>query len=350
MDVTRHHLSAAFRILPGALFALAVCGCHSGDKNHGPAERVLVVTQHVEKAPVAREISLSGNVEGRKTVKLGFMVSGRINFVACEEGRTIKAGQLLASLDPESYQIGVDLADAGLRQVRDEYDRLKQMHDRQSLSESDFTKITTTLAQVQAQHHLASKNLTDTKLIAPISGVLLKRGVEPGEIIGQGMPLFVLSDIATVKVTASVPESDIRFIRTGQSARVFISALDSSVTGTVREIGAAADPVSRTFSIDLEVPNHNLLLRPGMIAEIKITVPETMESLAVPGEAVQRDESKLTYVYVVDIKQMQAYRRLVTVGRLLDTRMEILSGLKESDIVVVGGQQKLQDGTPIVTR
>ena len=84
-----------------------------------------------------------------------------------------------------------------------------------------------------------------------------------------------------------------------------------------------------------------------MIAEIKIAVPETVEAIAVPGESVLRDEAKLTYVYVVDTKQRQAYRRLVTVGRLLDTRIEVLSGLRENEIVVVGGQQKLHDGTPI---
>ena len=254
MEVMRLNTKAPSRWLVGLSLALVCSGCHSNNPDGNQPERVLVVTQQVQKTPIAREVPLSGNILGRKTLKLGFLVSGRIDFVACEEGRSIRAGEVLASLDPESYKIGVDMANAGLRQARDEYDRLKQMHDQKSLSESDFQKISNTLAQVEAQQRLASKNLTDTKLIAPISGVLLKRGVEPGEIIGQGMPLFVLSDIATVKVSASVPESDIRFIRIGQTAHVFVSALDSNFVGKVIEIGAAADPVSRTLNFEWKTP------------------------------------------------------------------------------------------------
>ncbi len=335
------------------LLLFAACfinGCTGEPSNKKALDPISVITQKVEKIAVNREITASGNIEGSKTARLGFLVAGKINYIAGEEGATIGAGQLLASLDPENYRIAKDAADANLAQAQDEFNRLSLMHQRKSLSESDFSKISNTLKAARAQQNVQNKNLLDTKIYAPFKGVLLKKGAEVGEIIGTGMPLFVVSDIDTVKVNASVPETDLHLVKIDSEAKVFISAIDSNVTGRVIEVGSVSEPTTRSFTVRIALKNPDLKIRPGMTAEVKITTSKPTEILAVPGEAVLRDLDNSAYVFVADQQKSQAFKRKVSLGQIAGNNIEITSGISPDEIIVVGGQHKLTDGSSIVIK
>jgi membrane fusion protein, multidrug efflux system len=325
--------------------------CRQAHKETGAGETAIpVIATRAAKVSTGTEISLSGNIEGNRTVRLGFLVAGKIESIAAEEGQFLSKGQLLSSLDPASYSIAKEIADAQVSQVQDEYDRLKIMHDRNSISESDFTKISLGLQQAKAQQKLHAKNLADTKLYVPFHGVLLKKLAEVGEITGTGIPLFVVSDIHIVKVTAFIPENELHIIKLGQEAKVLVSSLSGTYTGKVTEVGSAADPASRAFTVRIDVDNPGLLIRPGMIAEVKIAAGQKEVSLAVPMEAVQHDPANLSYVFVADSVKQKAFRRNVSLGKIINDQIEILSGLAENEMVITGGQQKLVDGTRIVIK
>jgi RND family efflux transporter MFP subunit len=324
--------------------AMLASNCRTSNKQEQKEEPIPVVTTRAAKVSSDTEISLSGNIEGKRTVRLGFLVAGKIESISAEEGQAVSEGQMLSSLDPASYSIAKEIADAKVSQVQDEYDRLKIMHDRNSLSESDFTKISLGLQQAKAEQKLHAKNLADTKLYVPFNGVLLKRLAEVGEITGTGIPLFVVADIRTVKVTAFIPENELHCIKLGQVAKVTVSSLSDTFTGKVTEVGSAADPASRAFTVKIDVENPGLLIRPGMIAEVKITAGKQEAALVVPMEAVQHDPANLSYVFVVDSARQKAFRRNVSLGKIINSQVEITSGLAENEIVVTGGQQKLVDG------
>lgn len=332
-----------------ALAALTLASCNKGPKEaqEAPANVIAVVTSTVEKRQADHQISISGNIEGEKTVRLGFMVAGKITYIAANEGQKISKGQLISSLEPTSYAIAKEIADVQVAQAKDEYERLKIMHDRNSISDSDFTKISHGLEQARAQQKLQAKNLADTKLYSPISGVLLKRNVEVGEIIGSGTPLFVVSDIKTVKANAYIPESELQNIKIGQEATVLVSSLDETFKGKITEVGSAADPSSRAFTVKITIANPNLLIRPGMIAEAKISSGTKSEFLAIPTEAVVRNLNNENVVYVVDKGKNKAFERKVSLGKLADNYIEILSGLNPGDVIVTAGQNKLTDGADI---
>ncbi|MCE1165341.1 MAG: efflux RND transporter periplasmic adaptor subunit [Bacteroidetes bacterium] len=328
------------------IIGLQSCGIKpvTGDNRDG---NIPVVTRKISRVSANKEISVSGNIEGRKTIKLGFLVSGKINYIAGDEGSTVSAGQLLASLDPENYSIAKEIAEANLDQVQDEYNRLNMMHERGSVSDGDFSKITNGLRSAKAQVKLHTKNLADTRLYCPVNGVLLKKGVETGEIIGTGIPLFVVSDISTVKVNASVPESELNKIGIGDEARVYVSALDETFTGKVIEVGSLAESTTRTFSVKVELKNPRLTIRPGMTAEVKFISGDKKEVLAIQGDAIMHDVDNSSYVFVVDEAKKQVFKRIVTIGRLIGNDIEITSGLNENEIVVTGGQNKLKDGSSV---
>jgi len=325
-----------------------LAGCRDGKNTPQINEvQIPVLTSGVEAANSLKEISLSGNIEGFKTVRLGFLVAGKIDFIAANEGQLVSKGQLLSSLDPTNYGIAKELADIQVNQVQDEYDRLKLMHDNNSLSESDFAKISYGLQQAKAQQKLHTKNLADTKLYSPIAGVMIKKLCETGEITGAGIPLFVVSDIRKIKVSAFIPENELHYIRLGQMARVLVPSLDNTFDGKIIEVGSAADVASRAFSVKIEVENRGMFIRPGMIAEVKIIPDDVLKVLVVPAGSILHDYNDQSFVFVADTLKKQAFRRNVTPGRLIDNRIEVISGLLENEMIVTGGQQKLVDGSLI---
>lgn len=306
-----------------------------------------VVVEKVSESNVGNDLSVSGNIEGNKTVRLGFMVAGRINYIGVNEGAAVGKGQLIASIDPVNYSLAKEAADIQVNQASDEFDRLKIMHDRKSLSESDFKKIGFGLQQAQVQQKVQKENLSNTKLTSPISGVLLKKLAEPGEIVGVGTPILVVSDISKVKVNAYIPENQLQYIRIGQEAKVYIGAVDKTFSGKVVEVGSVADVTSRAFTIKVEVNNPQLQIRPGMIAAVSLPGNATKSALMIPAMAVLHTPDDQTYVYVVDETKLMAFRRNVSIGAVNNDKVEITSGLSANETFVTGGQQKLSNGSKI---
>jgi RND family efflux transporter MFP subunit len=311
------------------------------------SEALPVRVMKVVKVKTPREISVSGNVEGNRTVKLGFLVGGRISFILPAEGQKVTKNQLVASLDPENYAIAKELADIQVAQADDEYNRLKGMHDTRSISDGDFAKIGFARQLALTQQKLHAKNLTETKIFSPISGMLLKKLAEAGEITGTGIPVAVISDIDPVKVTAFIPENELHLVKMGQTATVRISSLDSVFSGKVTEIGALADPGARSFPVRIEVKNPEMLIRPGMIAEITLPTDESEDIISLPPELIISDLNNLTSVFVVDEASGKAFRREISLGKLSGNRIEIISGLGENEMIVTDGRHKLSDGMPV---
>lgn len=321
-------------------------GCRNGKPNEETGNLpVEVITQRLSRSIIADDISLSGSIEGNKTIKLGFLVAGRINYMAREEGQPVYKGQWLAGLDPTSYSIAKELADIQVGQVEDEYNRLKLMHDNNSLSESDFVKITSGLEQARAQQKMQEKNLKETKIYSPVDGVVLMRLAEPGEITGVGMPVLVVSEINKVKVNAFIPENDLYKIITGQDVQIRVSSLDTIYHGRIIEVGSGADPASRSFPVKIEVENSGLLLRPGMIAEVYAESPDRRSVLIIPAEAVLHDFDNQSFVFVVDTVKNMVFKRNVSPGKIYKNLVEIVTGLGEGESIVTGGQHKLVDGS-----
>lgn len=329
------------------LLILASCKTKKTNTPDSNTSAIAVRAEDVQSTAKTDEVSVSGNVEGNTTVKLGFMVAGRVNYISNKEGENISQGQLISSLEPTNYSIAKGLADVQVNTTADEFNRLKILYDRKSLSEDDFKKITFSLQQAKLQQQLQKKNLSDTRLYSPISGVLLKKQTEVGEVIGVGIPLFVLSDIRKVKVLAYVPEGELHDIKIGQRANVNISSLDKVFPGKVAEVGSAADATSRAFTIKIEVANPGLTIRPGMIADARIATNKKRQMTLLPAECIQQDLANQSFVFVIDKTQHKAFKRIVSLGNVVDNKIEVISGLSEGESVVTSGQKSLSEGSLI---
>lgn len=292
-------------------------------------------------------ISLSAAAEAEHMVNIGFMAAGKISSVNFEEGQYIKKGQLIASIDPADYLLGVSAANADLNKANDEFRRLKLMYDRGSLTPSDYQTIVKTVEQAKAQQQLQLKRLNDTRLYAPISGLLAKRSAEPGMVVGQGTPVFTIVTLRPIRISASVPETELGQISIGSITEVYIAALDSTFTGTVSLIGAVADPTTRAYAVKISLDNRNQKIRPGMVAEVSLKGKQKNKVLTVPAEAVLHDAADAAFVFVVDVQKKYVYKRKVTVGNIFGNEIELSAGLKAGEVVVTGGKQKVLNGSKV---
>ena len=346
----------------------------------------------------AESVSASGSVEGSETAEVAFQVGGRVVRVLVEEGQPVSQGQLLAEIDPTDYRNAFNAAeaqkavavaveqraDAGVRRqeleqarieferAEDEYQRMKFLVERKSLPPNDFQKIEAAYkaakerydmaqegtrkedrAAAAAQAHAAdaqaseeSKRLNDTRLLAPISGSISMRRVDPGQTVAAGMPVFSIAELNPVKVRVGVPEADIGKVHQGATAEVSAPSLDGRCfNGKVAIIGVAAEPASRTYTVKILVPNPGPVLLAGMVAEARIFGLAKTHALTIPAEAVVPDPQGAPNVYVYSPERKRVYARRVEVGQPVGKEVEILSGLRGDEQVVVAGQQKVREGS-----
>ena len=323
-----------------------------GDALPQAAETALPVTVR----PVAHlgrpnYVALSGDVEAWRSANVGFMVPGLVVSVGPREGDVVRAGQILAELDPRDYELNLEMAAAQRERAEDEHRRAEALFAQKAVPENDFHKAATALRLARAQEAMAAKKLADSKIAAPMSGILARRGVEPGEQAGPGFPVFTLMQIDPVQVRVGVPEAEIARVQPGQRAVVTIPSLGrASFEGRVRLVGIAADPASRTYLVKVEVANSDGQIRPGMIAEVRVETDSRVEALTLPAEAVVRDVDGITRVFVYNPEEERVYARRVGVGTAYGQEIEIREGLAGDELVVIGGQHRVREGAHVQAR
>lgn len=350
-------------LLPAVLFA---AGCRRAAPAPAAPEPVPVRVRTL--APVRRPdtVAVSGQiVSPAAPAQVAFLVGGRVVTVGPREGDLVRAGQVLATLDAESYALGVDAAAAQAGAARiaaeraaDEYARMKQLYESKSLAPNDFLKFEAArdatrrqAEQAQAAEKLARKNLADATLVAPRAGFVARRAVEPGDMAAPGRPVFEIVQLDPVEVSVGIPEKDVERVRAGGAARVVVPALaGAAFEGTVRVVNVAAEPATRSFMVRVGVPNPEHRLRIGMIAELEVRGAKERDVLVVPADAIVKDAQGATLVYVYFPDQEKAWARRVEPGAVLGDAIEIRSGLAAGEAIVVAGQQRLADGVPVAVQ
>jgi len=381
------------------LLSLPGCGTRNASADQTQPQPVTVRLAKPSHVRVAAEIDVSGTVETpAEPAKVGFQVSGKVIRVGPREGDFVKAGDVLAAIDPADYQFAVDSAAAqtalaraqyekasasarpeiveearaNLSQVEDEFRRMKTLYDNKSLAPNDFKKYETALTnaeqryqqarqgaqredkaaakaaleQAEAAERIARKRLSDATLIAPAGGFIAKRNIEVGATAGPDASVFTIVELDPVEIQVGVPETDIRLVHQGQQVIVTASALPGmTFSGIVRLLNVSAEPQTRTYMVRIKVPNPKRTLLVGMIAEARILQNEKRDVLTLPGESVVRDPQGAPQVYVYFPADKKVYARRVKTGGITGQDVQISEGIKDDELVVVAGQQLVREGS-----
>ena len=305
-----------------------------------------VEVQRVKATDLNRDVNYSGNIEESMKVPLTFAVYGTVTKVFVSEGDFVKKGQLLAVLESENYQNTLDLAMATKNQAEDAYNRILPMYKNGNIPAIKMVEIETNLKKARAQESIARKNLRDCSLYSTESGIVGKRQIEPGMTSTQNVTSIEIIKIDTVYARVSIPENEISFIKKGMKASIKIGALNKTFTGIVHETGVVADPMAHTYKIKITISNSDHTIMPGMICDVTIENKHKNTGFVLQNRAVMIDDTGRNYVYTVSPSQL-AVKKYVKTGNLVNDGIEITDGLKNDEMVLVTGQQKLVENSAV---
>ena len=381
-------MSSSKTIVLTAVLALGLTACknepQTAHANVAPAVTVQAVTAERSQWPVVSEAV--GTVRARTTATLASKVMGYVREVRVHAGDRVASGQLLLSLDSRDLDVSLRQADAARQEARDSevevnnailaakanldlvdvtFRRMKDLFDKQSISNQEYDEAASRLKTAQANYEMALSKKTQigsrirqaeeglqaaqlvrsyAEIRAPFAGIVTERRAEPGILATPGLPLITVEQGSAYRLEVNVEESLAPRLRLGETTRITLEALDRSVDAAVSEIVPAVDPASRAFIVKIDLPAI-ADLRSGQYGRARFTTG-SRETVSIPVETVRRN-GQIESVLVAD--NGVARLRMVTTGEAVGGRLEILTGLKAGESVVRGGSD-LQDGARLEVR
>ena len=379
------------------LFCLLLVALFLIVRNHygkAPAEqpRAAAVVA-VTRGNLASSLTVAGQFQPYQQVDLHAKVSGYIRWIKVDIGDRVRQGEVLALLEVPELQNQVEGAQAEVRHsqsditraqseivsaestysaVHAEYTRLEaaskerpgliaeqelddaRAKDQQAAAQVGVAKASLDAMQQQLGVSRATSSRLETmskyeQIIAPFTGVVTKRYADTGTLIQAGqdnntntLPVVQVAQSDLLRLRMPVPESDVPYIQVGGDVQVKVNATGHTFTGKIIRFSRALDTNTRTMLTEVDVPNRDLSLSPGMYAETTIQLLQKNNALILPGQAVVQSGEQ-SYVLVVDATN-HVEKRNVTLGIQTSNRVEITSGLQAGDNVIASGQTGYQPG------
>jgi len=322
--------------------ATAVSCTGTKDKQTAPEEvqqTVLTKTVPAEVRTIARNEEYTSEIKPFKENDITPAASGvHIDRILVDVGSRVREGQLLVTLDPTQYNQQY----VQYRNAEDDYERMVPVYEAGGISKQQLDQAKASLDVLKEASDNLKKNI---ELRSPITGVVTARNYEPGNLFAN-TPILHVMQIDRLKIQANIPEQYFPNVTKGMRVKILSDLFpDEEFEGTVSLIYPALDASTRTFTVEVTVPNGREKLRPGMFARSVFNMGDK-EGIMVPDVAVLKQVgSAERYVYV--IKDGKAERRSVKVGRQVDGSVDILSGLEPGEAVAVTSLSRLDDGVAV---
>jgi RND family efflux transporter MFP subunit len=304
----------------------------------------------------------SGTAQSGMESKLSFKVPGTVRTIRVVMGDRVKAGQVIADLDPYDYELKVEQAEANLTQSISQarnadanYNRMRSLYENNNASIQDLDKARTAsessnaaVISAEKQLALARLQLSYTMLKAPLDGAIAEVNVEINENVNAGTPIVLLTSGSFIEVEISIPENLISRIEPNKKVSVRFDAIpDNEYPATVSEVGVSTTGMATTFPVTVRLDEATPDIRAGMVANVSFRFESRDDRILflVPSQAVGEDREG-RFVFVVEPKPDEqgygtAKRKSVKVGELTEDGIEILDGISDGDLVVTAGVTRI---------
>ncbi len=339
-------MNRLFRLAAFACAALTIASCGGKEEQNQQTtdakqpEKVKVMT--LQKETIAKEIELSSTLEGYETMNVSPSVTGHIEHIYVEVGSRVSKGSMLVRMD----QTQLNTTKINLTSTKTELDRVTALRASGSISEQVYDQTKAGYEQLAENARFLEEN---TFVKAPFGGVISAKNYEDGEMY-TGAPILTLTQINHLKAIINIPESYFPLVKKGMRVNVYSDIYpDQTFPATIEIVYPTVDAASHTFQAKLDIPNSSEKIRPGMYVRTTLALG-MVDALVVPYQSVLKlTGSNERYVFVNN--NGVARRVTVTLGQRYNDRIEIAPAtageLKEGDELVVVGQAKLVDGSPL---
>lgn len=339
-------------------FLISSCGEEKAEVNSTP---IKVNAETVKKTDVAYQLEYPGTVEGESKVKLSTKLMGEITYFPFEAGTKVSKNQVLAKInsgdiDAKQQQVKANIlqAEAAFKNVESNYNRVKSLYEKNSATKKEFEDIQLAYNMAKAQLSAVKemKNeienvLSYSEIRAPFDGYIVNKFFEEGDIAAPGHPLMIVESFKDFKVAATVPASDINLFSIGQEVSATVDAAQNKTyKGTVVEVNPGGNSFSKQFEIKVIIEknqNETTSIKSGMYASIIFS--NQTKPLITIDEKVLVKRGQLVGVYSVTHNN-EALLRWLRLGKNINGKYEVLSGLSEGDIIITD-KDKVKEGQKV---
>ncbi len=314
---------------------------------HDVNAAVLVESQKPNMHTFDNSFSYLGTFEPIRQNVIGSDASGKVIQLNVEEGDYVNKGQVIAKVDDELLQYQLQNVEVNIEGQRNDDKRYSNLIKESAVSEVQVEKTKLGLKSAEIQKKQLQKQIRMTQITAPYSGVITKKMIDLGSVIGGGSQLVEITDISSLKLTITVPERDILKFKSGQSVQVKADIYGSKTfSGKVSNVAVVADK-AHNFKVQITVSNANKELMAGMYGTVSLNNANSVNALAIPRKALV-GSSKNPQVYVIEngVAKLTSF----TAGTSDGEYIEVVSGIDRNAQIVVKGQVNLQDKSKVKTK
>jgi RND family efflux transporter MFP subunit len=324
-----------------SLLSLIAVGCSKKEVKDETKKTTDVFKVKIEQAQ-SREIDriyeYSTTVDAAVKNYIASAGGTRIEKIFVEVGDVVRKGQQLVKM--ESTQLATTLAQ--LENLKIELERVKALYQSGGVSKQQ-------LDQLQMQYDVAKKSAENLKdniyLTSPINGIVTARNFDNGDV-AAGQPILQVMQINPVKLKINIPESFYNNVKKGMQVKAKTEIFgEEEFAGTVSLIYPTIDPLTRTFTCEVKVNNANSKLKPGMFGRVELNLGKAATIMVSDKAVVKQSGSNDKYIFVENNGVVE-YRK-VQLGRRIEDKIEVISGIADGENVVITGQSKLMDGTKV---
>lgn len=322
---------------------------------HEKKDRPALVTAEVIKDTLFKHyVEVQGNVETDQNVVLNAEYSGVLTNIYVKEGQRVSKGQRLAKIDDGGLSSQVAQQEAQMALAQTTFERQQRLWEQKIGSEIQFLQAKTNYESAKNVTQQLRTQLSKTVITAPFSGVVDEIISDPGQVVVPGQtPVIRLVNLSNMYVKASIPETYLKNIKKGTQVKVNLASINEEFTETVSQVSNYINPNNRSFDIQIEIPNKDGLVKPNLIATVKVNDYSAENVITVPENILQENAAGETIAYLyqpVNDSVGVAKRVLLETGLSYENHTEVKSGLKKGDTIIKEGAKTLRDGQKVTIK
>ena len=307
---------------------------------------VQVKVQKPFKETMRTIFTYTGDILPLQQAAIYSKVTGNLERNYAEMGTYVHSNQLLALIDTtELFQL-YQQTSATFQNTSILFERAKQLFEKKLASQQDVDNAEAAMKVARANYDAAATHLSYAHIVAPFNGFVTRRFLDAGALVNASTStLFTMMYLDSVKIIVYVPEKDLSQMYHVRTAKVTLDALpNQEFTGYVSRFSEAVDLTTRTMPIEVDIPNHSRIIKPGMFATISFIVSERHDALTLSSDDLLKDDTGY-FVFISDGKKAHQIR--ITIGNETNSHTEILTGLNGDEDIITTGQQFVKEGTTL---
>jgi RND family efflux transporter MFP subunit len=311
----------------------------------------LITSFTVKDTTFNHYVDIQGDVDTKENLIIYPEFSGMLTNVYVKEGQRVSKGQLLARIDDGGLSSQVAQMQTQYQLAKTTFERQKRLWDQKIGSEIQYLQAKASMEGLESSVNQMQAQVAKTAVRAPFSGTIEEVISDQGQVVSPGgSQLMRIVSLKNMYVKASIPENYIGTIRQGTKVNVEFPSLGQAIEGKVRQVSNFINPNNRTFEVEIAIPNKEQMIKPNLIANLKINDYSNNHAIIIPDNVIQENAKGEKFVYIINTtenSEAKVVKTKIETGKSYDGFIEVLNGLEAGQAIVKDGAITMRDGLTV---